>query len=185
VTGGSTYPQDYAIEPYQDGNTASYWLGAGARQNLVNSWCYWSSSTWQGCQDGAFAIHGVYSYNQIGIGWVVCGTGSGDSSSSAGYSTNVGFSPGTRCGQVTGKNGGIVTNLCTRPGDSGGPLFSEIDGMAYGILHGGYDGHGPCPTGPAGTEWSDYSPISVIMSHVNSQTQYLEAINYGFYVVTS
>jgi streptogrisin C len=185
VGGGSTYPQDYAIQPYRDGNTAGYWLGGGVRQNLVNSYCYKGSSTWQGCQEGAFAIRGVYSYDQIGIGWVTCGTGSGDSSSYSGYSANVGYSPGTRCGEVTRKNSGIVTNICTRPGDSGGPLFSEIDGRAYGILHGGYEGHGGCPTNPPGTEWSDYSPISVVMRHVNDQTVYLEGISYGFYVVTN
>ena len=68
--------------------------------------------------------------------------------------------------------------------DSGGPLFSEIDGMAYGILHGGYDGNGPCPTSPAGTEWSDYSPMSRVVSHVNQQTQELEGRNYQFRVRT-
>ncbi len=48
--------------------------------------------------------------------------------------------PGTRCGEVTSTNGGFVTNICSRKGDSGGPLFSEATGYAYGILNDGTAG---------------------------------------------
>ncbi len=149
----------------------------------VDSWCRNASSTWQGCQTGSYAVKGAYDYSQIAPGWVACGTGSGDDSE-VGYTVNTDVLPGTRCGEITGKNGGLVSNICSRPGDSGGPLFSEIDGMAYGILHGGYDGNGPCPTSPAGTEWSDYSPMSRIVAHVNQQTEEIEGRNYQFRVRT-
>ncbi|GID30451.1 hypothetical protein [Paractinoplanes brasiliensis] len=168
---GPTYPYDYSIQPYQvnDGyNWYDYWSGPYAKNQVV-SWCWWTSSTWQGCVDGTFAIRGFYTYNSIAVGWVVCGTGSGDAGSDSGYTRNVNYVPGTRCGEVTGKDGGIRTNICTRPGDSGGPLFSEIDGMAYGILSTGHAGTGACPASPAGTEWSSYTPVSNIHSHVTTQ----------------
>lgn len=182
----STYPRDYSIQPFQvvgSTNYAHYWLVPYAR-SLVMSWCWWSSSTWQGCADGSFYIHGYYSYSQIMNGWIVCSTGSGDSSSDSGYHSNIGYSPGTRCGQISGHNGGLLTNICTRHGDSGGPLFSEIDGRAYGILHGGTAASGACPTNPPGTEYSDYSPISEILAHVRAQTLRLEGRDYGFYLLT-
>jgi len=72
---GSTYPVDYSIQPYSQtcgGNCYDYWSGPYAKA-LVMSWCWWSSSTWTGCQDGSFYIHGQYDYGAIG-GWVVCGT---------------------------------------------------------------------------------------------------------------
>ncbi|WP_200207086.1 hypothetical protein [Micromonospora coerulea] len=185
--GCSTYPADYSIQPYRTTSTKNwytYWGGSYARNQVV-SWCQSASSTWQGCVTGSYAIKGYYALDQVKVGWVVCGTGSGDDSADSGYSTNVGYLPGTRCGTVSAKDGGLVTNLCTRPGDSGGPLFSEIDGRAYGILHGGTDGNGPCPTSPAGTEWSNYSPISVILAHVQRQTLDLEGKDYGFKVRTT
>ncbi|MBI3899977.1 MAG: hypothetical protein HY308_17035 [Gammaproteobacteria bacterium] len=177
----STYPYDYSIQPYLDYN---YWSGSYAK-NQVDSWCWGSSSTWQGCVDGTFSIRGYYTYAQIGLGWVVCGTGAGDNSSDSGYASGYSSHPGTYCGEVKSKNGGIVTNICTRKGDSGGPLFSEIDGQAYGILSGGTEASGPCPTNPAGTERSWYSPIDKILSHVRSQTLYYEGRDYGFRLRTS
>jgi streptogrisin C len=171
---GSTYPVDYSIQPYQvinyNGapyNYYDYWSGPYAKNRVV-SWCWWSSSTWQGCADGTFAIRGWYDYATIGVGWVVCGTGSGDASYDSGYTRNVGYNPGTRCGEVTSKDGGIRTNICSRPGDSGGSLFSEIDGMAYGILSTGYRGTGACLS-PPGSEWSSYSSVSRIHEHIAVQ----------------
>ena len=172
------HPVDYAIQPYA-GGVYDYWSGPYAKNRVV-SWCYWSVSTWQGCVDGTFAITGYYTYSQIGLGWVVCGTGTGDGGPS-GYVSSQQNLPGTKCGEVKEKDGGVKTNICTRPGDSGSPLFSEIDGMAYGILSNGTVGTGACPSGSsAGNERSWYSPIDKIMNHVRNQTMSLEGKDYRF-----
>jgi hypothetical protein len=140
---------DWTMLPYQtDGkNWVGYWLDARGNHNLVHSECTGSSN--QPCSGGEYQIKGMYTYSQIGIGWIVCGTGSG---TEVVYpKTNAGFTPGTRCGHIMSKSVdqgdyydtnsiwgfGIQADICTREGDSGGPLFSQIDGMAYGILSGG------------------------------------------------
>jgi streptogrisin C len=179
-SGYSTYPYDYSIQPYSD---YDYWSGPYAKNRVV-SYCWWSPSTWQGCVDGTFEITGYYPYQNIGIGWVVCGTGSGDNSPDSGYQRGYSWHPGTYCGEVRYKDGGIGTNICTREGDSGGPLFSEIDGRAYGILSGGTPGSGPCPFDPPGTESSWYSPIDKILLQVKTQTMYYENKDYGFQLRT-
>lgn len=178
ISGGSTYPQDYAIQPYN--NSYDFWSGPYAKNRVV-SWCYWSVSTWQGCVDGTFSISGYYSYSTITVGWIVCGTGTGDGSTASGYFSSEQNLPGTKCGEVTSKDGGVKTNICTRPGDSGGPLFSELDGAAYGILSNGTDASGACPSGSnAGSERSWYSPIDKILTHVKNQTVQYENKDYQF-----
>ncbi len=172
----STYPLDYSIMPYQGSGDFNYWLGPYS-ERLADSWCWWSEST-KPCTDGSFRLRGYQTYSNIGIGWVACGTGSGDNSSDSGYSTGYSWHPGTRCGEVIAKDGGIKTNICSRPGDSGGPLFSEIDGMSYGILSNGTPNVSGVCLSPAGTEWSSYSPTEKIINHVKSQTLYYEGIDY-------
>jgi streptogrisin C len=67
---------------------------------------------------------------------------------------------GWACGSVTDKSaGGIFTNLCRDHGDSGGPLYSEIDRRAYGVLSGNRNNR--CDTG--------YSPLSKIFSDAQSR----------------
>jgi streptogrisin C len=184
---GSTYPYDYSIQPYTTTSSANYydfWAGPYAK-NRVLSYCWWSTSSWTGCQEGSYGIRGLYSFNTVGSGWIVCGTGSGDGDPNSGYHRDIGYANGTRCGAIVMKaDGGYMTDICTREGDSGGPLFSEIDSMAYGILSNGYTGVGACPaagTNPGyGPEWSKYSPIDKIISHVNQQTVNLENVYYGF-----
>lgn len=170
----STYPYDYAIQPYlttSSTNYSAYWLSNVGPRNLVNSYC-WTSSSTKPCSEGSFGIVGYYSFASISVGWVVCGSGSGDASSYSGYPTNVGYAPGTRCGQVVGKDAGIVTNLCMRSGDSGGPLFSEVDSKAYGILSWGTQNKGSCSTSNPGTERNYYSPLSRILGHAHNQSGY-------------
>ncbi|MFG1712454.1 hypothetical protein [Micromonospora sp. NPDC049203] len=173
VDGASSYPWDFALQPYVTTSTTNYaetWL-SGYSRNLVNSYC-WSSEGTNACTEGTFGITGYYGYGSIDIGWVVCGSGSADASSTSGYHSNIGYYNGTRCGGVTAKDGGIRTNLCMRPGDSGGPLFSEADSKAYGILTDGTDGSGKCPTNPAGREYSRYTPISNAFSLAKTQSGY-------------
>ena len=183
--GCSTYPYDFSIQPYSvvgGYNYYAYWSGPYPKNRVV-SWCRRAEST-KPCQDGTFAIRGYYSYAQIGVGWIVCATGSGDNSTDSGYHSGYSTHPGTRCGEVKGKDGGIITNICSRNGDSGGPLFSEIDGRAYGILSNGTVSSGLCPSSPPGTERSWYSPVDKILSQVKKQTLYLEGKDYGFVLRT-
>ena len=67
----------------------------------------------------------------------------------------------TTCGEITGKNGGLVTNIFSCQGDSGGPLFSESDHKAYGILQGGQGV--PC----SGTV--SFSPLSKILAAASAK----------------
>lgn len=177
----TTYPYDYSIQPF-DGTYFNYWLGPYPKNRVVSYCWWWESSRPENCNDGTFAITGHYGYFQIGMYWIVCATGSGADDPS-GYNTNTVYHPGTRCGAVTGLDGGIKTDICSRPGDSGGPLFSEIDGKAYGILYGGTytppGTHRSCPTS-APWEYSQYSSISYILSHVKDQTIRAEGRDYRF-----
>lgn len=169
---GSTYPVDYAIQPYQ-GDYVNYWIGTQPA-NLADSYCWPSTNP---CTEGSFAIHGYYNLTQIGAHFVACMTGTGDADPASGYHRNGGVLPGTRCGETKDYyyNGGVITNICSREGDSGGPLFSEIDGMAYGILSDGTKGTGACPTN--GSEESWFSPLDKVFSHVNWQLGYYDNLH--------
>ncbi|WP_305788202.1 hypothetical protein [Symbioplanes lichenis] len=125
-------------------NYATYWLN-GQPANRV----------WDTNVSPLFPITGMYTYSQIGVGWVACHTGA--------------TSLNTRCGTVTGKNGGIVTNICTRPGDSGGPLFSEVDNRAYGVLSG--------TTNEDICSGSHFSPLSVIFAAAQAKSGISFAVN--------
>lgn len=117
-------------------------------------------------------ITGHVPWSAIQTGWVVCATGAAytpkagekyvDSGAGAGYL------PGTRCGEIIGKtSGGIDVRICARPGDSGGPLFTETDGKALGILSHGDPGQGAC-TNP--NERNSYAPVSTILDRANART---------------
>jgi streptogrisin C len=155
---------DYAIMPYQ-GNQAQRWVLGTGPDNEVLSSCQAGS-----CRNGTFGMRGVYRMDQIQTGWVVCETGSGASTGDYPQAIDSlagnGYLPGTRCGQVTRKPDLIYTDICSRDGDSGGPLFSEVDSMAYGILKGGSDRKGACGSG----EVSWYTPLERIFQWSNLDT---------------
>ncbi|MFC8850881.1 MULTISPECIES: S1 family peptidase [unclassified Micromonospora] len=136
---GQDYPYDGIIMPYVVMNGfqyVTYWV-VNPRNTVFNSRV-----------SAQFPIYGMYSYSQIGVGWVACHTGQ--------------TSNNTRCGTVLTKDGGMITDICTQDGDSGGPLFSEVDHMAYGILHGGTNSNGTCTTR------SYYSPLSKVFDSARS-----------------
>jgi streptogrisin C len=111
---GTHYGYDGAILPYVvtgGVNYATYWLSGRPD--------YYVFATGV---SSAYPIRGMYTYSQIKVGWAACHTG-------AGYN-------GTRCGRVVGKDGSIRMSFATQNGDSGGPLFSQVDQRAYGILKG-------------------------------------------------
>jgi streptogrisin C len=154
--GSSTYPTDYALIAIPD---YAHWFGADPK-NQIDVFCTTVQPT--GCTDASIAVIGVRSYPN-GVGAVVCATGSG-ADDNYGYKSSQ-LDPGTRCGEITNTNGGYVANICSRKGDSGGPLFSQATGRAYGILNDGTAGTDVCKSG----EWSQYSPVSLILSKINAQ----------------
>ncbi|PZF85702.1 S1 family peptidase, partial [Micromonospora deserti] len=175
VLAENAYPYDYAVLPYQPGALDRWaWPRRPGPDpvSLVNYWCVPDNPNCadQGSRD--VAITGYVPASAIQTGWIVCATGAAytpktgeqyvDSGAGAGYL------PGTRCGEITGRaSGGIDVRICARPGDSGGPLFTESDGKALGILSHGDPGQGPC-TNPS--ERNSYAPVSTILDRVNART---------------
>ncbi|NJP33265.1 trypsin-like serine protease [Micromonospora thermarum] len=172
VLAENAFPYDYAIMPYVS-NAIERWAyprTPGDQPSLVNYWCVPDNPRCTSSRD--VRITGLVPASAVQVGWVVCATGSGytpkpgeqyvDSGAGAGYL------PGTRCGEVTDKtSGGIGVRICARPGDSGGPLFTESDGKAIGILSHGDPGSGPC-TNP--NERNVYAPVSTILDRANART---------------
>jgi streptogrisin C len=149
--GGGSYPADGAITPYivtGGTNYAVYWVGAAPRNTV-----------WDTNISSLFHITGWYTYAQIRTGWVACSTGA--------------TSLNTRCGTVTGKDNGIVTNICAKPGDSGSPLFSEVDSTAYGVLHSGTTSswNGTCYTE------THFAPLSAIFTAATNKSGINFAVN--------
>ncbi|MER7420408.1 trypsin-like serine protease [Micromonospora peucetia] len=170
----NAYPYDYAIMPYQRGASA-HWSspsGGATAPGLVNYWCVPDNPRCGATGSRDVPITGHVPWSAIQTGWVVCATGAAytpkagekyvDSGAGAGYL------PGTRCGEIIGKSsGGIDVRICARPGDSGGPLFTEADGKALGILSHGDPGQGAC-TNP--NERNSYAPVSTILDRANART---------------
>ncbi|SCL65407.1 streptogrisin C [Micromonospora citrea] len=170
----NAYPYDYAVMPYQPGAIGRWAYPVGATQvpSLVNYWCVPDNPRCATRGSGDVAVTGHVPWSAIQPGWVVCATGAAytpkageqyvDSGAGAGYL------PGTRCGEIIGKaSGGIDVRICARPGDSGGPLFTEADGKALGILSHGDPGQGAC-TNP--NERNSYAPVSTILDRANALT---------------
>jgi streptogrisin C len=152
----STYPTDYALITIPD---AAKRYGDPLIRSDTR--CIAGPTA---CGNLPLQVTGVHSYSKgAGVGDVVCAIGRGDNDQ-YGYKSSV-LPPGTRCGQVTSTNGGFVTDICSRKGDSGGPLFSEATGLAYGILNDGSPAAATCGS----SEWSQYSPVSAILTNLNQQ----------------
>jgi streptogrisin C len=156
----ASYPTDFGLLRIPN---YTYWF-AGAPRNDVDIYCTGVESG--GCVSSSMPVTG-HASSSGGVGDVVCATGSGNDDKDHGGYKSSGATPGTRCGEVTSVNGGFVTNICSRKGDSGGPLFDETTGLAYGILNDGTAGSGDCPSD--NTEWSQYSPVDKILSALNAQ----------------
>ena len=145
------YPADGMIAPYVvtgGVDYAGYWLGNQP-----------TNGVWDTNRGSLLPITGTYDYAQIGVGWIVCSTGA--------------RSLNTRCGSVVDKDGGLVTDICTRGGDSGGPLFSELDNRAYGVPSWGNNPDDNCPPGVR----SGFSPLSVLFSTVQAKSGISFAVN--------
>lgn len=127
------YPVDGTIMPFvvSDRNYASYWQPRGWVIDYGND---------------TYPIRGMYNYDQINTGWVAC---------------TQGVRSGTACGHVVGKDGGIVMDICRLHGDSGGPLYSEVDQRAYGVQNWVNTNGESCPSGAQ----SHYTALSSIFNY--------------------
>lgn len=171
----NAYPYDFAFINYLDGTQAANWLNNQSGRNKVMKYCRnggQDSDADTPCGTQAVTateyVTGYHTLSEIKAGWVVCATGTGSDVSNypESYDTGAGddYLVGTRCGKVLSTDVGINTDLCARRGDSGGPLFSQIDHTAYGILEGNQqDRSGPCYSG----ELNNYSPLSKIYEQVD------------------
>jgi len=166
-----TIGRDYAIMPFQPGAEA-FWFAGGPRKTAPKP----QTVLYKG---GTKAITGYIPVGNVQAGWIVCASGSGytPGPSDPPYvdsGAGVGYVPGTHCGEITSVGARIAVRICARKGDSGGPLYTEADGKALGILSGGDDRSGACV--PGDTETNLYAPISTILDRVNSRT----SNTYGF-----
>jgi streptogrisin C len=177
----NSFPYDFAFMPYTNATVAKTWLDKWPQRNLVLTTCPKNSGT--SCKSSDLAITGVRPFSGVVSGEILCSSGS--ASSSANYpkswdsGSGAGYQPGTHCGRVTGTDVAINTDICTRAGDSGGPLFNEVDGVAYGILEGNrQDREGTCKQG----ENNNFTPVSMILDYLNAQPA---ASGSTFNVITS
>jgi streptogrisin C len=171
----NAYPYDFAFLNYLDGTQSVNWLESHSGRNKVMKYCRnggQDSDADTPCGTQAVTateyLTGYHTLSEIKAGWVVCatGTGSDESNYPESYDTGAGdgYLVGTRCGKVLSTDVGINTDLCARRGDSGGPLFSQLDHTGYGILEGNQqDRSGPCYSG----ELNNYSPLSKIYEQVD------------------
>lgn len=173
----SSYPYDYAALPYVTDAAATTWLDGQTDRNRVLKYCRnggLDSNADTPCGTQATSedeyITGTHTLAEIKAGWIVCATGS--ASSAVNYPDSVdsgagaGYLVGTRCGRVLSTDVGINTDLCARPGDSGGPLYSQTDHTALGILEGNQQSRsGPCQAG----ELNNYVPIETIITDLNAR----------------
>ncbi|MEU3627608.1 trypsin-like serine protease [Amycolatopsis coloradensis] len=173
----SSYPYDYAALPYVDDTAATKWLEGQTGRNRVLKYCRnggMDSNADTPCGTQATSmdeyITGTRKLAEIKAGYVVCA--SGTASSAVNYPDSVdsgagaGYLVGTRCGRVLSTDVGINTDLCARPGDSGGPLFSQADHAALGILIGNQQSRsGPCQAG----ELNNYAPIETITTDLSER----------------
>ncbi|WP_233620700.1 trypsin-like serine protease [Amycolatopsis sp. WAC 01416] len=173
----SSYPYDYAALPYVNDAAATNWLEGQTGRNRVLKYCRNGGMDSNGdtpCGAQATSVDeyitGAHKLADIKAGWVVCA--SGTASSAVNYPDSVdsgagaGYLVGTRCGRVLSTDVGINTDLCARPGDSGGPLFSQADHAALGILVGNQQSRsGPCQAG----ELNNYAPIETITTDLSER----------------
>ena len=158
----NSYPYDFALLNYISGNESEPWLedwGGSGYRNSVLKYCRnggQDSNSDTPCGDQAVerrvSINGYHSLSEIAAGWIVCASGSGTHVSnypeSHGTISSAGYLVGTRCGRVLSTDVGINTDVCAQAGDSGGPLFSQLDNRAYGILEGNQQNQtGACAPG--------------------------------------
>ncbi len=171
------YPYDYAALPYLDSATATTWLDGQTGRNRVLKYCRNGGLDSNGdtpCGEQATSVDeqitGTHTLAEIKAGWVVCASGSGSSAINYPDSVDSGagqdYLVGTRCGRVLSTDVGINTDICARAGDSGGPLFSQVDHSALGILEGSQQARsGPCQLG----ELNNYVPIETVITELNAR----------------
>ncbi|MEU5696566.1 hypothetical protein [Actinosynnema sp. NPDC020468] len=173
----NAYPYDYAALGYLTQADENSWLNSQTGHNRVLKYCRnggTDSNADTPCGAQATStdelITGIHPLADVKAGWVVCASGSGSNATnypdSVDSGSGVGYLPGTRCGRVLSTDVGINTDLCARPGDSGSPLFSQVDHTALGILEGSLQSRGgACWAG----EQNNYVPIDTILEELDAR----------------
>ncbi|WP_186762790.1 peptidase inhibitor family I36 protein [Lentzea tibetensis] len=161
-------PADYALLPYQqtgDTNWADHWINKRAKKNGVFVRCQAGTRP---CNPEFTYMAGMMPVLDMKRGEVVCATGSANVETTN-TDHNNGYEAGTRCGQFFGVlSFYLLTDICSREGDSGGPLFSQVNRKAYGILKGSIPGKpGPCQVG---NEESDYTPLQGLLNQAERKS---------------
>lgn len=173
----NAYPYDYAAVQYVDAATANTWLESHSNRNVVLKYCRnggLDSNADTPCGPQVTSqnqeITQVTPLSSILPGAIVCASGSGSSAvnypDSFDSGAGEGYLVGTRCGRVLSTDVGINTDVCARAGDSGGPLFSQVDKAALGILEGSQQSRsGACQPG----ELNNYAPLSTILEDLSAR----------------
>jgi streptogrisin C len=173
----NAYPYDYAAVRYVDAATATRWLEGQNNRNVVLKYCRnggMDSNADTPCGPQATSqnqeITKITPLAEIKAGAIVCASGSGSSlvnyPDSYDSGAGAGYLVGTRCGRVLSTDVGINTDVCARAGDSGSPLFSQVDKAALGILEGSQQARsGACQAG----ELNNYAPISTILEDLSAR----------------
>ncbi|MGY6658560.1 hypothetical protein ACXIZN_41025 [Amycolatopsis sp. TRM77291] len=173
---------DYAMIPVQN---ESFWFGGTAERTpgLLSAYGDCKDKTDDGYVCGlnsSLEITGTDSRPPEGT--AVCQQGTAEAGDK-GTGAPSGWKPGQRCGEVLNNDERVlVTNICTAPGDSGGPLYiagKNNTATALGILSDGSkaregyeschpveDGDGPAWTVGMVASW--YWPIGYILGHEKS-----------------
>jgi streptogrisin C len=163
------FPLDFALMPF-DSDNESYWLDQFPSERYqIHEQCVTVNANGP-CVNHELDVSLIDPYGTGSghpVGTVVCATGS-SSTSSEGPS---GWVNGTRCGEITSLSGGVyTTNICSRKGDSGGPMFQELTtgtASGFGVLHDGTDTNSStCGS----SEWSEYVPLFTILNFNYAET---------------
>ncbi|MFD5828470.1 trypsin-like serine protease [Lentzea sp. NPDC060358] len=165
----NAYPYDYAAVQYVDAPTAGKWLESQSARNLVLRQCGESACD-PASPSANQEITKVTPLTEVIPGSVVCASGSGSNAvtypEAVDSGAGEGYLVGTKCGQVLSTDVGINTDVCARAGDSGGPLFSQVDKAALGILEGSQQSRsGPCQPG----ELNNYAPLSTVLEDLSAR----------------
>jgi streptogrisin C len=154
--------RDFAFVRVRDTAT---WFPEGEPRNIDFFQCsteHQPATCDKDLQSHHYRITGIKPYEGMSKGDIVCMSGASPQLARV--------QPGTRCGEITDlPDGGIRTNICAKPGDSGSPLFDQPTHRAYGIEN-SVDGDAkPGSTClPADEQKTNYTALSVALHAANT-----------------
>lgn len=185
VNGDNYNDVDFAIIPYRvngPDNYSTYWYANRAGRNQIAEFrnCVPGTTSVPGysCSTTLYPITRMWGVDDgtgnVFVGQALCttGTGSGVTSLTLGGKT-IGAPanrvPGTRCGPVKSyKPWRVTVDICTAPGDSGGPLYDPDDNAGVGIVRDGDEN----TTGETckGNGYTDFVPLAYLFDKARSMS---------------